>query len=229
MIKFDITLRNDNREISQSWKSIEDSKIIVREVEDYSEHTLKIIISDQLAGEVFLNIEGHKISVPTYKMTLCDDKTNEISIYQVTRDVFKYLKSEKKRNFLSFFGLNLFEKEYFLYENISFEENLDTKELFLTKKRRELTSKRAIYEFSSKENIFCICSGEISQEELQTYCQHFYVIEQEGQNRFIGDMLYREKMLKKTPSVFLEIIKRKKIAQQVYFSNKGKTQKVIYY
>ncbi|EHG98410.1 hypothetical protein HMPREF9441_03748, partial [Paraprevotella clara YIT 11840] len=43
-----------------------------------------------------------------------------------------------------------------------------------------------------------------------------------------GDISYREKMLKLTPKVALQVVRRTKIAKEFSFDSKGKVQKLIY-
>ncbi|WP_435524211.1 hypothetical protein [Chryseobacterium indoltheticum] len=45
---------------------------------------------------------------------------------------------------------------------------------------------------------------------------------------FIGDILYREKFLKLTPKVELQIIKRPKVAKNFEYDDKGNIKRVVY-
>ena len=84
--------------------------VVVRADSGLKKHTLTLIISDQEAGSVSLKIGEKEIEVPTYKLTLTDDKTEETEAYQVTRDTLGFVKSKTKKSFLSFFGFKRFDK-----------------------------------------------------------------------------------------------------------------------
>ena len=99
--------------------------VVVRTDSGLKKHNITLIISDQEAGSVFLKIGEKEIEVPTYKLTLTDDKTEETEAYQVTRDTLGFVKSKTKKSFLSFLGFKRFDKTSFLYDTIAFEPQIE--------------------------------------------------------------------------------------------------------
>lgn len=72
-------------------------EIIIRTDSALRKYTISLTISDQEAGTIILQINGNEIEVPTYKLIVTDDKTEEIRSYQVTRDILRFVKTKNKK------------------------------------------------------------------------------------------------------------------------------------
>ena len=81
-----------------------DNEIIVRTDSAMKKHTITLVISDQEVGSIWLKINDQELEVPTYKLTVTDDKTGETNAYQITRDTLNFVTTKTKKSFLSFFG-----------------------------------------------------------------------------------------------------------------------------
>ena len=70
-----------------------------------TKHTITIVITDEEAGKVTVNLKKSnktsEVELVTYKMSITDDKTNEISYYEVTRDtlLLKEIKEKLGRDY----------------------------------------------------------------------------------------------------------------------------------
>lgn len=82
---------NDNKE-----------EVVMRTDSGLRQHTISMLISDQEVGKVQLKINKREVEIPTYKLTVTDDKTNETEAYQVTRDTLNFVKSTTKKVFYHF-------------------------------------------------------------------------------------------------------------------------------
>ena len=203
--------------------------VIVRTDSGLKKHTIKLIISDQEAGSVSLKIGEKQIEVPTYKLTLTDDKTEETEAYQVTRDTLGFVKSKTKKSFLSFFGFKRFDKTSFLYDTIAFEPQIEDIEKFDISRHRKLTHDLLTYELERDGQKVMLYAGDINEFAKPEYIsQYFMIVDKDGGKSFIGDILFREKFLKLTPKVELHLIKRKKIPKNFEYDDKGKIKKVMY-
>lgn len=203
--------------------------IIVRTDSALKKHTITLIISDHEIGYVMLKVGEKKVEIPTYKMIVTDDKTNETEVYQVTRDTLKFVKSNTKKSVLSFLGFKKFDKTSFLYENIAFEPDFERIEKFDLSAYRNLAEESLMYKLSGDGKDAVLYAGNINKfqkpDELQ---QYFIIVDKNDGKSFIGDIAYREKFLKLTPKVELHIIKRQKNIRNFEFNDKGKLKKVIY-
>lgn len=206
-----------------------DGEIIVRTDSELRKYTITMIISDQEVGKIQLKIGNKEVEIPTYKLTITDDKTNETEAYQVTRDTLSFVTSKTKRSFLSFFGFKRFDKTSFLYENIPFEPNLEGIEKFDLSRYRSLSEENLIYKLSGDGKNVMLYAGKINEfEKPDDISQYFMIVDNNDGMSFIGNILYREKLLKLTPKVELQIIKRKKIPKNFEFDEKGNVSRLIY-
>ncbi len=206
-----------------------EGEIIVRTDSVLKKHTIRMVISDQEAGKVHLKVGEKRVEIPTYKMTVTDDKTNETEVYQVTRDTLRFVKSSIRKNIFSFLGFKKFDKTSFLYENITFEPKVETIEKFSLARYRKLSEESLVYNLSGNNQNIMLYAGNVNDfKEMESVSQYFIVVDQNEGKSFIGDIAYREKFLKLTPHVELLIVKRKKIPKNFEFDEKGKISKLIY-
>lgn len=203
--------------------------IVVRTDSGLKKHTITLIISDQEAGSIALKVGEKEIEVPTYKLTVTDDKTEETEAYQVTRDTLSFVKSKTKKSFLSFFGFKRFDKTSFLYDTIAFEPQLEDIERFDISKHRKFLMDTLTYEMEGNGQKIMLYAGDINRfvkpESIEKY---FIVVDKDNGISFIGDILFREKFLKLTPKVELHIIKRKKVPKNFEYDDKGNIKRVMY-
>jgi hypothetical protein len=75
-----------------------------------------------------------------------------------------------------------------------------------------------------------LVAGEIPENLFNTakVDNFFCVIDNSNGQRFIGDIKYREKFLKMTPNVEIQLIKRDKSVKEIEFDKKGKVNKIVY-
>lgn len=211
-----------------------EGEIIVRTDSALKQHTIDIVISEKQVGIVNLNTNlgssevPVEIEVPTYQMIVTDDKTNEKEVYMVTRDTYFFKEQTTKKGLWSFLGLKFLAAKNFLFENISFEPDMEALESFDISKYRKLTQDELTYSFQKEEQNIQIYAGDINQLKFQTRTSYFIIVDEKKGQRFIGDILYREKFLKLTPKVKLHIIKRNKVSKAIETNKQGKSQKLIY-
>lgn len=204
-------------------------EIIVRTDSAMKKHTIILVISDQEAGKISLKINDKELEVPTYKLTVTDDKTGETNAYQITRDTLNFVTSKTRKSFLSFFGFKRFDTTSFLYENIPFEPQVEYLEKFDISRYRKLSQDALTYELSNNGQNVLLYAGDLNGLKLPEQISQYFVVADKDQGKsFIGDILYREKFLKLTPKVELHIIKRKKIPKNFEYDDKGNIKKVIY-
>lgn len=204
-------------------------EIIVRTDSAMKKHTITLVISDQEVGEILLKINDQELEVPTYKLTVTDDKTDETNAYQITRDTLNFVTSKTKKSFLSFFGFKRFDSTSFLYENIPFEPQIEYLEKFDISRYRKLSQDVLTYELSGNGQQVLLYAGDLNEFKVSTDIAQYFVVADKDQGKsFIGDILYREKFLKLTPKVELHIIKRKKIPKNFEYDDKGIIKKVVY-
>jgi hypothetical protein len=203
--------------------------IIVRTDSAMKKHTITLVISDQEVGKILLKINDQELEVPTYKLTVTDDKTDETNAYQITRDTLNFVTSKTKKSFLSFFGFKRFDTTSFLYENIPFEPQIEYLEKFDISRYRKLSQDVLTYELSGNEQQVLLFAGDLNEFKVSTDIAQYFVVADKDQGKsFIGDILYREKFLKLTPKVELHIIKRKKIPKNFEYDDKGIIKKIVY-
>ncbi|WP_326982438.1 hypothetical protein VUJ46_20000 [Chryseobacterium sp. MYb264] len=206
-----------------------DGEIIVRTNSGLSKHTISMVISDQELGKISLKIGEREIEIPTYKLTVTDDKTHETEAYQVTRDTLSFTKIKIKRNILSFLGFKKFDKTSYLYENIPFEPVREKMEKFDISRHRKLSQEELTYHLKNEEMNILLYAGNINDfKKPEGTDQYFIVVDQHEGKSFIGDILYREKFLKLTPKVELQIIRRKEVPKNFEYDEKGNIKRTIY-
>jgi hypothetical protein len=211
-----------------------EGKVIVRTDSALIKHTISITISEQEVGTIYLKTHQtkseipSKIEIPTYQMILTDDKTNEKEIYRVTRDTFFYKEQITKKSIWSFFGLKFLASKNFLFENIPFEPLKEEIETFDISGYRKLNSDELTYTFEKDNQTIQLFAGDINSLEMQKGISYFIIVDENNGKRLIGDLLYREKFLKLTPKVKLNIVKRKKVSKAMQTDLKGKTDRLIY-
>ncbi|MBE8723890.1 hypothetical protein [Flavobacterium hungaricum] len=211
-----------------------EGKVIVRTDSALKKHTINIIISEQQTGSVYLKtqFEGSEIpaeiEVPTYQMIVTDDKTNEKEIYKVTRDTFFYKQQSKKKGLWSFLGLKFLAPKNFLFENIPFEPLKEEIETYDISRYRKLNGEELSYTFQKDGQNIQLFAGDINVLKVEKGTSYFVIVDEKKGQRFIGDILYREKFLKLTPSVKLSLIKRKQVSKEMETDKKGRTDRLIY-
>lgn len=211
-----------------------EGEIIVRTDSALKQHTIDIIILEKQVGTVNLKTNlglaeiPNEVEVPTYQMTVTDDKTNEKETYLVTRDTYFFKEQTTKKGLWNFLGLKFLATKNFLFENISFEPNKEAIESFDISKYRKLNQDELTYTFQKEEQNIQIYSGDINNLKIQTGTSYFVIVDEKKGQRFIGDILYREKFLKLTPKVKLHIVKRKMVSKAIETNKKGQTEKLIY-
>lgn len=206
------------------------NEIVVRTDSGLRKHTISMIISDQEVGKVHLKINNKEVEIPTYKLTVTDDKTNETEVYQVTRDTLNFVKTTTKKSIFSFLGIKRFDKTSFLYENIAYEPMLENIEKFDISRHRSLNQEKLIYQLSGNGQSIMLYSGNINEfQKPENISQYFIIVDHNDGQSFIGDILYREKFLKLTPKVELQIIRRSKVVKNFEYDDKGNIKRTIYF
>lgn len=211
-----------------------EGKVIVRTDSALKKYSINITISEQQTGTVYLKTHlGNteipaEIEVPTYQMIVTDDKTNEKEIYKVTRDTFFYKQQTKKKGLWSFFGLKFLAPKNFLFENIPFEPLNEEMETYDISRYRKLNENELTYTFQKEDQNIQLFAGDINALKVEKGISYFVIVDEKKGQRFIGDILYREKFLKLTPSVKLNIIKRKQVSKEMETDKNGRTDRLIY-
>ena len=139
-----------------------DNEIIVRTDSAMKKHTITLVISDQEVGSIWLKINDQELEVPTYKLTVTDDKTGETNAYQITRDTLNFVTAKTKKSFLSFFGFKRFDSTSFLYDNIPFEPQIEYLEKFDISRHRKLSQELLTYELSNGGQKVLIYAGDLN-------------------------------------------------------------------
>ncbi|WP_449399649.1 hypothetical protein [Chryseobacterium wanjuense] len=193
-LNLNLRISKNHHEVSHAKR---EGEIIVRTDSVLKKHTIRMAISDQEVGKVHLKIGKRMVEIPTYKMTVTDDKTNETEVYQVTRDTLRFVKSSTRKNILSFLGFKKFDKTSFLYENIAFEPKVETIEKFILARYRNLSEESLVYNLSGNNQNIILYAGNVNDfKEMENVSQYFIVIDQNEGKSFIGDIAYREKVFK---------------------------------
>ena len=211
-----------------------EGKVIVRTDSALKKHTISITISEQEVGTVNLSTQlkgtdfPAEIEVPIYQMIVTDDKTNEKELYKVTRDTYFFKEQKTKKGLWSFLGLKFLAPKNFLFENIPFEPLKEEIETFEISKYRKLNQDELTYTFKKEEQNIQIFAGDINSLKIEKGTSYFVIVDEKKGQRFIGDILYREKFLKITPKVQLNIIKRKQVSKAVEVNKNGHTDRLIY-
>ncbi|WJS92813.1 hypothetical protein NYQ10_12025 [Flavobacterium johnsoniae] len=211
-----------------------EGEIIVRTDSALKQHTIDIVISEKQIGTVNLKTNlgtaeiPNEIEVPTYQMIVTDSKTDEKEMYLVTRDTYFFKEQKTKKGLWNFLGLKFLATKNFLFENISFEPLNEAIESFDISKYRKLNQDELTYSFQQEGINIQIYAGDINNLKVQKGTSCFVIVDEKRGQRFIGDILYREKFLKLTPKVKLHIIKRKMVSKSIETNKKGQTEKLIY-
>lgn len=201
----------------------------------HKDHTISIIISDEVVSEVELSLENNNKSflfkLPTYKMMVTDDKTNETSFYEVTRDSLLLEKVFSKTiGGFSFFGFDFFKKKIMALPSIAYEPLKSKIETFKVFKYRTRKEGFLAYSLTDGENSAMLIAGEMiknifKRPEVDNF---FYVVDHNNGQKFIGDISYREKFIKSIPKVEIQLMKRDKKIKEIEFDTKGLVNKIIY-
>lgn len=203
--------------------------ITVRTDSELKKYTISMIISAEETGKIILTIGDKEMEIPTYKMTVTDDRTNETEAYQVTRDTLSFVRTKTRKSILSFLGFKRFEKTSFLYENIAFEPQIEDLERYALSKHRQLTPDMLTYELKGNGGKVILYAGDLNAMKKPDPAERYFIIADGNHGKtFIGDILYREKFLKLTPAVELQLIKRKNIPRNFEYDDKGHIRKLIY-
>ena len=201
----------------------------------FTKHTITIVITDEEVGSVTINLKKKEtiseVQLATYKMSITDDKTNETNYYEVTRDtlLLKELKTKKIRGF-SFLGIEWFKKLTTTLPSISYEPLKTAIEYFEVSRYRTLKENFLSYTLKKESKTATLIAGEMPENLFDTAkTDHFFcVIDNSNGQRFIGDIRYREKFLKMTPKVEIQLMKRDKTVKEFELDKNGKVNKVIY-
>lgn len=211
-----------------------EGKVIVRTDSALKKHTITITISEQQVGSVNLSTQlkgaefPAEIEVPIYQMIVTDDKTNEKQLYKVTRDTYFFKEQKTKKGIWSFLGLKFLAPKNFLFENIPFEPLREEMETFDISKYRKLNQDELTYTFKKDDQNIQIFAGDINSLKIEKGISYFIIVDEKKGQKFIGDILYREKFLKLTPKVNLSIIKRKQVSKGAEVNKQGHTDRLIY-
>lgn len=211
-----------------------EGEVIVKTDSALKQHTISITISELEVGTVNLKTNLGKtevsveIEIPIYQMIVTDDKTNEKEVYKVTRDTYYFKKQKVKKGLWSFLRLNFLAPKNFLFENIPFEPFIEKIESFEISKYRKLNREELTYTFQNGIQSIQIFAGDINALKVKKGISYFIIVDEKKGQRFIGDILYREKFLRLTPKVKLDIIKRKQVPRSIETNKEGKTSRLIY-
>jgi len=207
-----------------------EGEVIVKTDSALKQHTISITISELEVGTVNLKTNLGKtevpveIEIPIYQMIVTDDKTNEKEVYKVTRDTYFFKEQKIKKGLWSFLGLNFLAPKNFLFENIPFEPVRQEIESFEISKYRKLNQDELTYTFQNIQ----IFAGDINALQIKKGTRYFVIVDEKKGQRFIGDILYREKFLRLTPKVKLYIVKRKKVSRVMETNKSGQVDRLIY-
>ncbi|MNY40685.1 hypothetical protein D3C86_1754430 [compost metagenome] len=125
-------------------------------------------------------------------------------------------------------GLKFLAPNNFLFENIPFEPLKEEMETYEISKYRKLDQDKLTYTFQKGEQNIQLFAGDINTLKVEKGISYFVIVDEKKGQRFIGDILYREKFLKLTPSVKLHIIKRRRVSKEMETDKKGQANKLIY-
>ncbi|MGN2687887.1 MULTISPECIES: hypothetical protein [unclassified Flavobacterium] len=200
-----------------------------------TKHTITIVITDEESGLVTVKLhKNNKVSeleLMTYKMSVTDDKTNETTFYQVTRDtlLLKELTTKSIGRF-SLFGLEWFKKQITRLPSISYEPLKVNIEHFEVSRYRTLKENYLAYTLKKGDAVANLVAGEIPETLFTTSKRDnfFCVIDNSNGQRFIGDIRYREKFIKTIPNVEIQVMKRNKSIKEFELDKSGKINKIIY-
>ncbi len=203
----------------------------------YEDHTITITVSDEEVGFTTVDLVNDvginfQIDLPTYRMKLTDDKTHEISFYTVTRDRLLLNELSKKESIGGFqlFGLKFFKKHHYVLPSVTFEPRKEQMETFEVSRYRTLKEDYLSYPLKKLNGeMGYLISGKPPKDlfEIADSQCFFCVLDSNEGKSFIGDILYREKFIKKTPKVLVHVLKRNKTIKEITLDEKG-VNTVIY-
>lgn len=195
------------------------------------EHTITITVSNEQIGTTtvdFINDVGHtfQLDLPTYKMKLTDDKTNEVSLYAVTRDtlLFKELNRMESVGGFSLFGIKFFKKHHYVLPSIAFEPKTNSMDTFEVSRYRTLKENYLSYPLKKEDGQTAfLIAGQIPSSLFKSENpeRFFCVLDETDGKSFIGDILYREKFIKSTPKVLVQVLKREYQIKEVNLEENG--------
>ncbi|HEY5750137.1 MAG TPA: hypothetical protein VIU12_28925 [Chryseolinea sp.] len=199
------------------------------------QHTITLFITEEEVGKVMIHNPNARskapavIELPTYKMVVTDTLTEERRTYEVTRDfVMPEAGNRKKQSLWSLLTFT-FMRERYVYPVLTYEPLLQEIETYCISRHRSLKEDRVSYSFRNGNKVISLFAGNFDQWEKPKNLESlFLVVDGNKGNRFVGDILYREKFLKLTPAVELRIIRRKKTPKTIEFNKNGNIQKIIY-
>ena len=228
-MELDLNIRMSENPLALNKSDAGEDIVVVREESRFKQHTINMLISDKEAGSVQLNINGTLLEVPTYKLTITDDKTEEIRVFQVTRDIPHFTEEKQHKSLLSFIGIKRFDTTSYLYENICFEPDKEGITEYALSKYRKKTEDSLSYTFTHEGQTILLYAGNIENFQKPNDVDYYFVIidAHNGQS-FMGDIHYREQLLKLTPKVQLQLIKRKQLTKEIEYTQKGQIKKKIY-
>ncbi|TWP27730.1 hypothetical protein ETU08_06800 [Apibacter muscae] len=198
------------------------------------QHTITITISDEKINEVELEVQKgilNKVKIPTYKMMVTDDKTEEKTYYEVTRDslLFNKLKNEEIGGF-SFLGLNILKKKMYNIPVLTFEPLTSKIEKFEVSKYRTKKQDYLSYNLLRNKESATLVAGKLPPNFFNTIeTNHFfYIVDHNEGQKFMGDISYREKFVQITPKVEINLIKRSDHIKEYQLDKRGRINKIIY-
>ena len=101
-MELDLNIQMSENPLALNKSDAGEDFVVVREESRFKQHTINMLISDRETGSVQLNINGTLLEIPTYKLTITDDKTEEIRVFQVTRDIPHFTEEKQHKSLLSF-------------------------------------------------------------------------------------------------------------------------------
>lgn len=228
-MELDLNIQMSENPLALNKSDAGEDIVVVREESRFKQHTINMLISDRETGSVQLNINGTLLEIPTYKLTITDDKTEEIRVFQVTRDIPHFTEEKQHKSLLSFIGIKRFDTTSYLYENICFEPDKEGITEYTLSKYRKKTEDSLSYTFAYRGQTILLYAGNIENFQKPNDVDYYFVIidTHNGQS-FMGDIHYREQLLKLTPKVQLQLIKRKQLTKEIEYTQKGQIKKKIY-
>jgi len=200
-------------------------------------YTIRIIITNEELENVKVGlIKGSsilkEIEVPSYKMVVTDNKTNNEVVYQVTRDTlfFDRLNSVQKRGGVSYLGISLFQKKVISLPTVLFEPKKYSIEKYEVSNLRKMTQNFVSYKMEKVGQIAYLIGGNIPVELVQSIekedsVNFFYVVEGK---KFRDDIKERESILGLTPEVEILLMKRDNPPTKIETTKSGELQRIVY-
>lgn len=202
---------------------------------ELTKHTITIIITDEEAGKVAINLKkgtkNSEVELVTYKMSVTDDKTNETNYYEVTRDtlLLKEIKQKTISRF-TFLGIEWFKRQIVKIPTISYEPLKATIDYFEVSRYRTMRENYLAYTLKKGITVAHLIAGQMPENIFnESKSENFFcVIDNSNGQRFIGDIKYREKFIKTIPNVEIHVIKRNKSIKEFEIDKAEKVNKIVY-